>query len=281
MNEPPRCHDITIRIATEAGRHRDPAAFAVAAGRAAAAGNACILGAHAAGRSSAWSASPRPPGRKRPRSPWPLSPERSRPGMRCRHPAGRRVVPAVVRRLIEDRLPERVVAGIASDHHMPHAPAAVGCFPDRDADARLPAHPRLARPHLMTERAVPGLDLEQRSGHQHDHALTSCYASMTRSLHESGRVFRDEPALACRYGLTRNRAPVSWLAAPVRQILSAGPRVRAVVLDRQRTGVARLQVRVQALAVAAEARTVSGFGCVPVPVTIGSVAVGAEYPASS
>jgi hypothetical protein len=49
MNEPPRCHDITIRIATEASRHRDPAAFAVAAGRAAAAGNACILSAHTAG----------------------------------------------------------------------------------------------------------------------------------------------------------------------------------------------------------------------------------------
>lgn len=37
MNEPPRRHDITIRVDTGPGRHHDPAAFAVTAGRAAAA----------------------------------------------------------------------------------------------------------------------------------------------------------------------------------------------------------------------------------------------------
>jgi hypothetical protein len=48
MNEPPRRHDITIRVATGPGRHPDPAAFAVTARRAAAARDASILSAHTA-----------------------------------------------------------------------------------------------------------------------------------------------------------------------------------------------------------------------------------------
>jgi hypothetical protein len=48
MYEPPGRHDITIRIATEAGRHPGAAAFALAANRAAAARNAIILSAHTA-----------------------------------------------------------------------------------------------------------------------------------------------------------------------------------------------------------------------------------------
>lgn len=48
MNEPPRRHDITIRVAREAGRHTDPAAFAAAAGQAAAGRDASILSAHTA-----------------------------------------------------------------------------------------------------------------------------------------------------------------------------------------------------------------------------------------
>jgi hypothetical protein len=48
MNEPPRRHDITIRVATEAGRQPDPAAFAVTASAAATARNASILSAHTA-----------------------------------------------------------------------------------------------------------------------------------------------------------------------------------------------------------------------------------------
>jgi hypothetical protein len=47
MNEPPRRHDITIRVAREAGRHTDPAAFA--ASQAAAGRDASILSAHTAG----------------------------------------------------------------------------------------------------------------------------------------------------------------------------------------------------------------------------------------
>ncbi len=48
MNEPPRRHDITIRVAKEAGRHTDPAAFAAAASQAAAGRDARILSAHTA-----------------------------------------------------------------------------------------------------------------------------------------------------------------------------------------------------------------------------------------
>lgn len=49
MNEPPRRHDITIRIATGPGRQPDPAVFAVTASRAAAARQARIVTAHTAG----------------------------------------------------------------------------------------------------------------------------------------------------------------------------------------------------------------------------------------
>jgi hypothetical protein len=48
MNEPLRCHDITIRVAKEAGRHTDPAAFAAAASQAVAGRDASILSAHTA-----------------------------------------------------------------------------------------------------------------------------------------------------------------------------------------------------------------------------------------
>ena len=48
MDESPRRHDITIRVAKEAGHHCDPAAFAAAASRAAAGRNASILSAHTA-----------------------------------------------------------------------------------------------------------------------------------------------------------------------------------------------------------------------------------------
>ena len=48
MHEPPRRHDITIRVAKEAGRHTDPAAFAAAASQTAASRDASILSAHTA-----------------------------------------------------------------------------------------------------------------------------------------------------------------------------------------------------------------------------------------
>lgn len=48
MNEPPRRHEVTIRVAKEAGHLTDPAVFAAAASRAAARRNASILSAHTA-----------------------------------------------------------------------------------------------------------------------------------------------------------------------------------------------------------------------------------------
>jgi hypothetical protein len=47
MHEPPRRHDITIRVAKEADHHTDPAAFA-AASQAAAGRDASIVSAHTA-----------------------------------------------------------------------------------------------------------------------------------------------------------------------------------------------------------------------------------------
>ena len=82
-------------------------------------------------------------------------------------------MPAVVRRLVEHRLPELVVAAVTGDPDVAHAAAAPGRFPGRLADARRPAHLRLARPQLVTERAALGLVLEQRNGHLNDHARTA------------------------------------------------------------------------------------------------------------
>lgn len=48
MNEPPRRHDITIRVAKEAGRHTDPATFAAAASQAATGRDASVVSAHTA-----------------------------------------------------------------------------------------------------------------------------------------------------------------------------------------------------------------------------------------
>ena len=48
MDELPRRHDITIRVAKEVGHHPDPAAFAIAASRAAVGRNASVVSAHTA-----------------------------------------------------------------------------------------------------------------------------------------------------------------------------------------------------------------------------------------
>lgn len=63
-------------------------------------------------------------------------------------------MPAVECGLVERRLPQLIMAGSAGDHRMTHAPAACRGFPGRPADARLPAHLRLTRPELVTERAA-------------------------------------------------------------------------------------------------------------------------------
>jgi hypothetical protein len=87
-------------------------------------------------------------------------------------------VPSVVRWLVEHCLPELVVAAVAGDPDVSHAAAASGGFPGRLADARRPAHLRLARPQLVTERAAIWLVLEQRNGHLNDHARTRRNAPM-------------------------------------------------------------------------------------------------------
>ena len=124
------------------------------------------------------SASPLPARRTRLPLLWPSWLTHSSLGIRCRHPAGKGTVPAVVRGLVERGLPELVVTGIAGDHRVSHAAAVPGSLPGRHADAWLPAHLRLARPQIMTEWAVFRLVLEQRSGHLDDHARTSRSESM-------------------------------------------------------------------------------------------------------
>ena len=51
-------------------------------------------------------------------------------------------------------------------------------FPGRLADARLPAHLRLARPQFMSEWAELRLVVEQRNGHPYDHARAGRGTSM-------------------------------------------------------------------------------------------------------
>ena len=48
MNKPPGRYDVTVRVARDDGRPADPAAFAVAASRAASSMNATVVSAHTA-----------------------------------------------------------------------------------------------------------------------------------------------------------------------------------------------------------------------------------------
>ena len=61
---------------------------------------------------------------------------------------------------------------------MAHAAAAPSRLPGRLADARCPAHLRLAGPQLVSERAALWFVLEQKNRHLDDHVRTSRYASM-------------------------------------------------------------------------------------------------------
>ena len=70
------------------------------------------------------------------------------------------------------------MTAVAGDPDVSHAAAEVGSLLGRAADARHPAHLRLAGPQLVTERAALWLVLEQRNEHLNDHAVTSGYASM-------------------------------------------------------------------------------------------------------
>ena len=151
MDKPPSRYDVTIRVAKQDGHQPDPAAFAVIASQAASSRSARVVSMHTA-QEIIWLVSVAALNRHQQLpSPWPSSPTRSRPRAGFVHPAGERPVPAVVRRLVEHRLPELVVAAVAGDPDVAHAAAAPGRFPGRLADARFPAHLRLARPQLVTE----------------------------------------------------------------------------------------------------------------------------------
>jgi hypothetical protein len=137
-------------------------------------------------------------------SPLPSSQTRSRPRIGSGHPAGERLVPAVVRRLEEHRLPELAVAAVAGDADVSHTAAARGGFPGWFAHARRPAHLRLAGPQLVTERAGFRLVLEQGSGHLNDHARTSCYESMITVTCTDDQWWEASPR-------ARRRGAASWL----------------------------------------------------------------------
>ena len=80
------------------------------------------------------------------------------------------MVPDIVRRFVERRLPELVVAGAAGDPDVAHAAASFGPLPGGRADARLPADLGAAGPQLMAERAELGLVFENGYRHENDHA---------------------------------------------------------------------------------------------------------------
>ncbi len=71
-----------------------------------------------------------------------------------------------MRRLVEHRAPEPVVAGVAGDSHVSHAPAALGGLTCWRADAWSPAHLTVTRPERMAERAALRLVLEHGDGHR-------------------------------------------------------------------------------------------------------------------
>ena len=129
-------------------------------------------------------------------SPWPSWPTRSMLRIGSGHPAGERPVPAVVRRLEEHRLPELLMAAVARDSDVSHAAAAPGRLPGRLAEARGPAHLRLAGPQPVTERTGFRLVLEQRNGHLNDHCLTGCHESMTIVTCTEDRYRNQAPAVS-------------------------------------------------------------------------------------
>ena len=105
-------------------------------------------------------------------------------------------MPAVVRRFEEHRLPELLMAAVARDPDVSHAAAAPGRLPGRLAEARCPAHLRLAGPQLVTERTGFRLVLEQRNGHLNEHCLTGCHESMTIVTCTEDRYRNQAPAVS-------------------------------------------------------------------------------------
>ena len=71
----------------------------------------------------------------------------------------------VMRRLIKRRLPELAVAGVTGQPQVPHAQAALCCFPCRRAEAGFPPDLCQAGPQLVAERTALRLVIEHGSGH--------------------------------------------------------------------------------------------------------------------
>src|ERR1700722_1864835 len=125
----------------------------------------------------------------------------SRPRPGSAEPGTGLAAPDVVRRLVERRVPELGVAGLAGHLQVPHAPAAFGSFARRRADTGFPADPGLARPQRMAERAVLRLVLEQGHRHKDDHVSVQVLALVRRrNLTWSGPV---TPVLLRRLGVAR------------------------------------------------------------------------------
>jgi hypothetical protein len=117
-------------------------------------------------------------------------------------------MPAVMRRFKEHRLPELVVAAVARDPDVSHTATTRGSLPDRLAEARCPAHLRLAWPQLVTERTGFRLILEQRNGHPNDHGVTGCHESMIIATCTEDRCREPGPAVSQLMGLALyNRVP--------------------------------------------------------------------------
>ena len=83
----------------------------------------------------------------------------------------------VMRRLVEHRVPELVVAGVTRHPGCPmprpRSAASRGCR----ADAGFPPYLRYAGPQLVTERAALRLVIEHGYGHEDYHVRTSDFQS--------------------------------------------------------------------------------------------------------
>jgi hypothetical protein len=92
------------------------------------------------------------------------------PAASCHHDPPLETGPAmhhVVRRLVERRNPQLVMAASVGDQEMTHTPALRGCFPCWRADAGLPSNGlRPARRQGVADGAMLRSALEQRGGHK-------------------------------------------------------------------------------------------------------------------
>ena len=94
----------------------------------------------------------------------------------------------VMRRLVEHRVPELVVAGVTRHPEVPHAPTTLGSFTGCHADTGFPPDLRHARPQPMTERATLRLVIEHGYGHEDDHAQPDSFQSCPGGSRSGNRI---------------------------------------------------------------------------------------------